>query len=245
MGIEIYTGHFGSGKTEVVLNRAVEFAQQGEQVTVVDLDIAKPYFRSREARTFLKELGVRLVMPDGGLEDSDLPIVGANVLGAITSAQGRVLFDVGGDSIGATALGAFAPFLRQREYQMYLVVNPYRPFTKDIPTVTRMLQEIQRAARLKVDGIVSNPNLGCETTLTHLRQGYAQVEEFAAALQLPILLTAVTDRFADRLAGHLQGPVQRVTNFLLPPWELEEGQVFQIDPHLRLPQQRRDVDEES
>jgi len=234
--VEVYTGHFGSGKTEIVLNRAVELAAAGETVHVVDLDIVKPYFRSREVRSFLQELGINLVMPQGELSDADLPVVAPQVLGTLTSAAGRILFDVGGDPMGATALGSFAAMLRRRGYRMFFVLNPYRPFTRDVPTVRRMLEDIEAASRLEVSGLVSNPNLGRETTLADLRAGYPLVQEIAAALGLPILLTAVTERFASDLAGDLTPPVQKVTNYLLPPWELDEGQVFQIDPHLRIPQ---------
>lgn len=243
--IEVYTGHFGSGKTEIVLNRAVSYAQQGELVHVVDLDIVKPYFRSREVRHFFKETGINLVTPAGELADADLPVVSPNVLGTLTSAKGKILFDVGGDPMGATALGAFAPLIQRDGYDMFFVLNPYRPFTKDIPSVTKMLKEVEGASRLKFRGIVSNPNLGRETKLSDLRQGLPIVQAMAATLGLPILFTAVTEAFAERLSSEIEGPVQRIRNFLLPPWELEEGQVFQIDPHLRLPQTRRDFDAKS
>ena len=243
--IEIYTGHFGSGKTEIVLNRAIEYANRGESVHVVDLDIVKPYFRSREIRHFLAEAGVDLVMPNEGLTDADLPVVSPNILGTLTSAKGKILFDVGGDPMGATALGAFAPLLKNRGYQMFLVLNPYRPFTKDIPSVTEMLKDIEVSSRLTVAGIVSNPNLGRETRLTTILEGNARIHEIADALNLPIVFYGVSAEYADRLAEKLDRPIQKVTNFLLLPWELEEGQVFQIDPFLRLPQTRRDFDAKS
>lgn len=238
--LEIYTGHFGSGKTEVVLNRAVAYAGQGETVYLVDLDIVKPYFRSREVRHFLKESGINLITPGGELENADLPVISPNVLGTLTSANGRILLDVGGDPMGATALGAFAQLVGRQGYEMFLVLNPYRPFTKDISMVTKMLRDIEAASRLKVCGIISNPNLGRGTLLEDLRLGLPQVQEMAEVLGLPISLTAITERYADQLVTEIEGPVQTIKNFLLPPWELEEGQVFQMDPCLTLSQIRRD-----
>lgn len=238
--IEIYTGHFGSGKTEVVLNRAVSYAGQGETVHLVDLDIVKPYFRSREVRYFLEENGINLITPGGELENADLPVIGPNVLGTLTSAQGRILFDVGGDPRGATALGAFAQLIRRQGYEMFFVLNPYRPFTQNIPMATKMFHDIEAASRLKVSGIISNPNLGRETSLADLRLGLPLVQEMAEVLGLPISLTAITERYADQLVIEIEGPIQAVKNFLLPPWELEEGQVFQMGPRLKLPQIRRD-----
>lgn len=221
--IEIYTGHFGSGKTEVVINRALAYAAQGEVVHVVDLDIVKPYFRSREARQFLIEGGINLITPGGELENADLPVISPNVLGAITSAQGKILVDVGGDPMGATALGAFAQLIGSQGYEMFLVLNPYRPFTNDSSKVRKMLQDIEIASRLEVNGIISNPNLGQKTLLVDLRLGLPLVEELAKTLGLPISFTALTEKYADQLASEVEGSIQKVKNFLLPPWEIEEG----------------------
>ena len=238
--LEIYTGHFGSGKTEVVLNRAVAYASQGETVHLVDLDIVKPYFRAREVRHFLKEKGINLITPGGELENADLPVISPNVLGTLTSAQGKILLDVGGDPMGATALGAFAQLIGRQGYEMFFVLNPYRPFTQDIPMVTKMFHDIEAASRLKISGIISNPNLGRGTLLEDLRHGFPLVQKMAEVLGLPISWTAITERYADQLANEIEGKVQTVKNFLLPPWELKEGHVFQMDPYLILPQTRRD-----
>jgi len=195
----------------------------------------------------LKDLGINLVTPGGALDNADLPIISAAVLGTLTSAQGYILLDVGGDAMGATTLGSIAPYVKRQHqaYVMYLVLNPFRPFTKDIQGVTKMAQDIEVAARLKITGIVSNPNLGQDTTMADLYQGYEVVREYAHLLQLPIAFTAVTEQYFARMAPKIDGPVLSVRNFLLPPWELEEGQVFKIDPNLRLPQERRNKDAKS
>lgn len=217
--IEIYTGHFGSGKTEVVLNRALTYLEQGENVHVVDLDIVKPYFRLREVRHFLKEVGVNLIIPGGEFENLDLPVISPNILGTLTSAQGKILFDVGGDPMGATALGGFAQLIRPQDYEMFFVVNPYRPFTKDISLVGKMFQDIEVASRLNVSGIISNPNLGQGTLLADLRLGLPRVKEMAMTLGLPITFTAITEKYIDQLVSEIEGPVLKLKNFLLPPWE--------------------------
>ena len=42
------TGHYGSGKTNLAVNLAVDFAKEGERVTIIDLDIVNPYFRTAD-----------------------------------------------------------------------------------------------------------------------------------------------------------------------------------------------------
>lgn len=49
--INIITGHYGSGKTNVSVNMALDLAEKGEKVTVVDLDIVNPYFRTAVSRS--------------------------------------------------------------------------------------------------------------------------------------------------------------------------------------------------
>ena len=44
--ITVVCGHYGCGKTNLTLNLALEAAAAGERVTVADLDIVNPYFRS-------------------------------------------------------------------------------------------------------------------------------------------------------------------------------------------------------
>ena len=43
----VLTGNYGSGKTELALNLAMQFARK-YKTTLVDLDIVNPYFRSGE-----------------------------------------------------------------------------------------------------------------------------------------------------------------------------------------------------
>ena len=46
--ITIVTGHYGSGKTNISANLAIKLAEAGKKVTVVDLDIVNPYFRTAD-----------------------------------------------------------------------------------------------------------------------------------------------------------------------------------------------------
>ena len=61
--VTVICGHYGCGKTNLALNLALEAAAKGEKVTVADLDIVNPYFRSSEYGGLLEEHGVRLIAP--------------------------------------------------------------------------------------------------------------------------------------------------------------------------------------
>src|SRR5208337_1371641 len=96
--ITILVGHFGSGKSELAVNFAYAAKKQGLDVTLCDVDVVKPYFRSRLVKADLLQAGIHFVAPEGEQFYADLPIVIPAVRGAIQQAlAGRThtLLDVG------------------------------------------------------------------------------------------------------------------------------------------------------
>ncbi|MBQ8301850.1 MAG: P-loop NTPase [Clostridia bacterium] len=102
--IHIFSGHFGSGKTEVALNFAMKLKEKGEKVTIVDLDIVNPYFRTNDAREILNKNGIKLIANDFASTNLDMPTVPLNLLSVFDDKESVVIFDVGGDDDGAFAL---------------------------------------------------------------------------------------------------------------------------------------------
>jgi len=95
-------GNYGSGKTEIAVNIAIEMAQMGMSVSIADLDIVNPYFRCREAQALMEAHGIRVVVPPGSQAAADLPIIVPQIKGMLRPSEGTVsLFDVGGDPGGA------------------------------------------------------------------------------------------------------------------------------------------------
>ena len=95
--INIFAGGYGSGKTEVAVNYTAYLAKSGIlPLSIVDLDIVNPYFRSREAAKPLTDLGVNVIIPTGEHCSADLPIVIPQVKGAIESGEGSLIIDLGG-----------------------------------------------------------------------------------------------------------------------------------------------------
>ena len=52
--IVIFTGSFGSGKTEIAINQSINALKRNENVVLADLDIVNPYFRSRDVKEKLE-----------------------------------------------------------------------------------------------------------------------------------------------------------------------------------------------
>ncbi|MBS1418447.1 MAG: cobalamin biosynthesis protein CobQ, partial [Ruminiclostridium sp.] len=74
--INIITGHYGSGKTNVSVNMALDLAEKGEKVTVVYLDIVNPYFRTADFKELFGEHNISLTVPTYANSNLDIPALG-------------------------------------------------------------------------------------------------------------------------------------------------------------------------
>lgn len=217
--IFIYTGSFGSGKTELAINHAQKANKEGKKVVIVDLDIVNPYFRSREMREKLKDDNITVMAPPGKLAMADLPLIMPETKGLIQTPQHSLILDVGGDDIGAKSLASFYPVLKDKPYRMLMVINPYRPFTKNKEEIGKMLQEIEQSSRLKVNGLISNLNLGNKTDLQTVMKGHQIIQQTARSLKLPVAYLAVLNDLYQTMKNHEFDidifPIQR---FMKLPW---------------------------
>lgn len=233
--ITIFTGHYGSGKTELAINYTLMLAQTKKKVAIVDLDIVNPYFRSREVKTKLEAKGIRVITPAGILYHADLPTISPEILGVLQDEDTYVVFDVGGDDAGATALGRFKNNFTKESTNMYFVVNSFRPFTKDAEGVINILREVEIASRLNVSGLVSNGNLSYETTAAVIKEGYKVTNEVANQLELPTVFVGVKKELAKDVED-LKSPILPLEIFMLLPWLDSDKEKVMTDPNARFKQ---------
>ena len=90
-GIVAIVGNYGSGKTEVAINLAVNRKRSGLTVRIADLDLVNPYFRTREARNTLEALGIKVILPPQEYLQADLPILSPAIAGMIRQPDGLTL----------------------------------------------------------------------------------------------------------------------------------------------------------
>lgn len=216
--VNLVVGHFGSGKTEVAINCALVLARRGERVTLVDLDTVKPYFRSRAFAPRVAEQGVRILSPDGDQAAPALPELSSDLRDVFAGDNQRVIVDVGGDPVGALAIGAIAEALPAGKVGHLLVLNFARPHTGAITQAVAMARAIEAAARLPLTGLVANTHLMGETTLEILREGLRLTEQTAAVLNLPVALLAVEERLLGALPeGWAPCPLLPIRRLVFPP----------------------------
>ena len=213
----VLVGNYGSGKTELALNRALEFAAQ-KSTTLVDLDIVNPYFRSGEKADMLREAGIRVLMPTFALSTVDIPALPAEIQSVFELPCDHVIFDVGGDDTGAAALGRYAPsFAKYRDQtHVALVVNCMRPLTQTAEDVVELAQRIAARGRLRIDSIINNTNLAGETTPEMLRQGHQVVARAAEICGVDRVETCAMAEVLSQCT-ELPNPMPMV-RYMAPEW---------------------------
>ena len=203
--ITILCGHYGTGKTNVAVNAALALAETGDPVTVADLDIVNPYFRTLDSADAFDRAGIRLICSKFANSNVDIPSLPPDLYAITDDKSRRVVIDVGGDDSGAMVLGRLAPAITAEDsYAMWLVVNRYRPMTPDIPSTVEVMREIEAAAGLRFTGIVNNSNLGEETTPDTVLSSLDYAADLSAATGLPLVATTVDARLYDALTEQVE-----------------------------------------
>ncbi|MDL2218183.1 hypothetical protein LJC27_05940 [Christensenellaceae bacterium OttesenSCG-928-M15] len=203
----ILIGNFGSGKSEIAMNIAIN-AAKSEKTVMVDLDIINPYFRSAERKDDLEKAGVKLHYPIFALTTVDVPSLPPDIYSVFVGDYETVVFDVGGDPTGATALGQYKPNFENvppEQLNILYVVNPRRPFAATSEMVLDMLYKIEYCSRLKVTGFINNGNLAVDTSAEDLFAGYELLKEVVDKTGIPVKLTTgvkhVLDEYMEKAVG--------------------------------------------
>ncbi|HQD30598.1 MAG: hypothetical protein WAP56_05290 [Acetivibrionales bacterium] len=184
--IVIFTGHFGSGKTEVAVNYALQAAGKGKKTAIIDLDIVNPFFRTADARNTLEAEGIKVITPIYANTNVDVPSLPAEISGMFEDRSYNVIIDVGGDDLGARAVSRYRDQIVREDYIHYFVVNTRRPMTRTKEEIVKMILEIQSSANLKVDKLVNNANILDASTPELLAEAARILEAVSAELSIPV-----------------------------------------------------------
>lgn len=192
--LTLFMGHYGSGKTFNAVSYAIKLAGLGKKVSIYDLDIVNPYFRTVDAISMLKKSGVELVVSPYAETNVDIPAMNSKSYQMIDDKDRYGVIDVGGDDRGALALGRFyKQIIEEDNYDAMFVVNKFRPETKTIEDALSIKQEIENVSKIKFTKIVNNSNLGKETTEKDILSGLDFCVELSAKANIPIAFTSVTE----------------------------------------------------
>lgn len=193
--ITVIAGHYGSGKTEIAVSLAMKLAAEEKrpysQLALVDLDVANPYFRSREKREMLEKAGVAVHADTfGGMQAAELPALTASLRGPLENPDCRVIIDLGGNDAGARVLRQFGKYFEGDEHELWAVVNFRRYETQTIQDARAHVLSIERELSMQVNGLVNNTHLLRETTEEIIRDGHEKAAALSALMGKPLLFTS-------------------------------------------------------
>ncbi len=202
--ITILSGHYGSGKTNIAVNLALDLRKQHSQVAIADIDIVNPYFRTKDSEELLRKEDIRLICSPYANSNVDIPALPQEIYSITDNRDVHCVLDVGGDERGALALGRISPKIKEEnDFDMFAVINCYRPLTRDVASAIGILREIEAACGLQFTAIINNSNLGRETTAQDVLDSLPLAEQIAKQCGLPIIMTTVDESLFDSLSKRI------------------------------------------
>ncbi len=219
--IVIFAGPFGAGKTEIAINYSLASIAAGRETRLADLDVVTPYFRAGDYRDKLAAYNLRVLAAPGALASFENPALPPELLGALRDRVSYLVLDVGGDPVGARLLGTFSDHLLEQNYELWMVINPFRLKSSSASALKAMRYSIEVNSGLQFTGVVANPHLGKETEASHLETGWRVVNQIAEELGLPIAFTAVAEYLLE-LMPVVDSPILPLRLYLHLPWERKQ-----------------------
>ncbi len=203
--ITIFSGHYGSGKTNVAVNYALWLRENAGEVSIADLDIVNPYFRTKDSMKILGEKGIKLISSEYANSNVDVPALPPETYGMLHNKMQHCVIDVGGDDRGALALGRYSDgIMEDGDYELLFVINKYRPLTRNADMTLEIMAEIEKACHMKFTAIVNDSNLGDETTAEDVLDSLSYANEVSEKASLPIKMTTVKSDLYDALKDKIE-----------------------------------------
>jgi len=221
--INIFTGHFGSGKTEVAVNYALKLAEANYKTTIVDFDIINPFFRTADAKAELEKNNIRVILPMYANTNVDIPAIPPEIYSIFQNKEYKVVLDVGGDDLGAKAVSRFKEEIVNDDYEMFFVINTRRIMTDTSEKISEMIALIEYGANIKITKLINNSNLLEETTPEIILEGNKIIAEVSEKTGIPIAITAgmedvMSGLSRQQLSGSELLPMRKQ---ILLPWNRE------------------------
>ncbi|HBI92282.1 MAG TPA: ATP-binding protein [Terrisporobacter glycolicus] len=217
--VRLFIGHYGSGKSEVSMNYVTMLRELVDgEVALADLDVVNVYFRTREKKDLMRQLGITPIDSSIQTTTLDVPAVSAEVMRPLHDDKVNYVVDVGGDNVGGRVVGRFAEHFKPEDYDMFFVVNANREKTQTAQEVLGFIDAIEASSKLKVTGLVNNTHLLRETTVDDVLKGQEVVREVSKTRNIPIKYVCCLESLIDKLPKDLEGDILPIKLYLREEW---------------------------
>ncbi|WP_455539667.1 ATP-binding protein [Terrisporobacter sp.] len=217
--IRLFIGHYGSGKSEVSINYVTKLREQVEgEVALADLDVVNVYFRSREKKDLMKNLGITPIDSSIQTTTLDVPAISAEISRPLHDTSVNYVVDVGGDNVGGRVVGRFAEEFKLNDYDMFYVVNANREKTQTAKEILEYIEVIEASSKLKVTGLINNTHMLKETTVEDVLKGQEVAREVSKIKNIPIKYISCLESLVDKLPKDLEGDILPIKLYLREEW---------------------------
>lgn len=195
--VEVYAGAYASGKSETAINRARQFADAGEKITLVDLDSVEPAYTLRPIAKELENMGIHTItQPDNfGLGEAASYVTSAQI--NCLSNEGNIIIDVGYGAGGLDILDIINNVGEEKDLRIYLVVNTAKFETSTVDNIIEYVtfsEGLEKRPWKKFTGVISNTHFGDETTKEDVINGYNKLKKACEIIKLPIIAIGADEK---------------------------------------------------
>jgi len=214
-----FAGPMGTGKTEISINYALLWSSNlDEKITLIDLDMVKPYFRLRSVKERLENGKLNILVPPGPYGYADFPIITPQVDSQIRNPDSRAVVDVGGGDTGARLIGRYNEILNPEIADFLYVFNGKRILFDGLDQIYEMIRLMEGAGRFKFTGLVHNSNLMTMSSLKTLESNIDMARQIAGYFNIPIRFHCIRQDLFPAASKKIKGPLLPLKLYLTPEW---------------------------
>lgn len=196
--VEVFTGAYASGKSESAINRALQYANRGKDITLVDLDTVEPAYCLRPIVETLEKQGISIIAQTDyfGLGEAGSYVTAEQI--NCLSKNGDMVIDVGYGASGLDILDILNGIENENDLRIYLVVNTSKFETRDKSSILEYIDfssGLNKQPWKKFTGFISNTHLSDETTKEDIIRGYETLKEVSKETNIPIIAIGADEKF--------------------------------------------------
>ena len=218
--VEIFTGAYASGKSEISINRAMMLRNEDSPVTLVDLDTVEPAYTLRPLKNELETYGIKVITQESyfGLGETG-NVITPQQQNCLKINNDNIVIDVGYGAGGLDILNLVRGIEEEKNLHIYIVINASKPETSSVDQIVEYVKWSIGREKQKwksFSGIISNTHFSDETEPKDVLKGFEITKKAAEILNIPIRAVTVSEKLYPELESMIYNgiPVWTLKRFM-------------------------------